>query len=188
MAHSRPGAGPQEDQASAAATDGREAPSDRPWDGASGDGAPDARAWLAAIVESSDDAILSKTLDGVITSWNAGAQRLFGFTAAEAIGRPILILIPEDRQSEEASILGKIRRGERVSHFETVRRRKDGSLIDISLTVSPIRGDQGAIIGASKIARDISDRKRHQERQNLLLREMNHRIKNLLPLLPHSSH
>ncbi len=154
--------------------------SDIPWGGRSdGDGVQDAKAWLAAIVESSDDAILSKTLDGVITSWNSAATRLFGFTAAEAVGQPIRILIPDDRQHEEAAILARIRCGERIDHFETIRQRKDGSLIDISLTVSPVRGDQGTIIGASKVARDISERKRHEERQRLLLREMNHRIKNL---------
>ncbi len=139
----------------------------------------DAKAWLAAIVENSDDAILSKTLEGIVTSWNSGAERLFGFSAEEMLGRPILILIPEDRRSEESLILEKIRRGERVDHFETVRRRKDGSLVDISLTVSPVRNRDGVITGASKIARDISERKRQHERQLLLLREMNHRIKNL---------
>jgi PAS domain S-box-containing protein len=139
----------------------------------------DPTAWLAAIVENSDDAILSKTLDGIITSWNQGAERLFGFTAEEAVGQSIFILIPEDRWHEEEVILTKIRGGERVSHFETVRRRKNGSFVDISLMVSPVRNEQGTIIGASKIARDITERKRHQEQQNLLLREMNHRIKNL---------
>lgn len=136
-------------------------------------------AWFAAIVESSDDAILSKSLEGIISSWNAGARRLFGFTAEEAVGKPVTILIPEDRLYEEEDILRRIRRGERVEHYETVRRRKDGSLLDISLTVSPVRDASGAIIGASKIARDISERKRGQERQRLLLREMNHRVKNL---------
>ncbi len=151
-----------------------------PLDGRShGEGVRDANAWLAAVVESSDDAIVSKTLDGVITSWNGAATRLFGFTIAEAIGQPILILIPDDRQHEEAMILARIRCGERVEHFETVRRRKDGSLVDISLTVSPVRDDHGSIIGASKIARDISERKRLADRQSLLLREMNHRVKNL---------
>lgn len=136
-------------------------------------------AWLAAIVAGSDDAILSKSLDGIITSWNGSAERLFGFTAAEAVGQHITILIPDERLHEEDEIIGRIRRGERVDHFETVRRRKDGGLLDISLTVSPVRNAQGIIIGASKIARDISDRKRGQQRQNLLLREMNHRVKNL---------
>ncbi|TCH97269.1 PAS domain S-box protein [Roseococcus sp. SYP-B2431] len=141
--------------------------------------AQEANAWLAAIVAGSDDAILSKSLEGIISSWNASATRLFGFTAAEAIGRHITILIPDDRLHEEEEIIGRIRRGERVDHFETVRRRKDGSLLDISLTVSPVRNTRGVIIGASKIARDISDRKRAQQQQDLLLREVNHRVKNL---------
>jgi PAS domain S-box-containing protein len=116
---------------------------------------------LGAIVGSSDDAIISKDLDGVITSWNKSAERLFGYTAAEAIGQPVAtLLIPEDRQNEEPEILNRLRRGERVDHFETVRRRKDGTLLDISLTISPVKDAEGKIIGASKIARDISERKR----------------------------
>lgn len=142
----------------------------------------DAAFWLAAIVENSDDAILSKTLDGIITSWNPGAMRLFGFSADEAIGQPITIIIPDERRAEETTILGKIRQGERVEHFETVRRRKDGTPVDISLTVSPVRDREGRIIGASKIARDITETRRAAERQMLLLREMNHRIKNLFAL------
>lgn len=118
------------------------------------------RGRLAAIVDSSDDAILSKTLEGVITSWNRGAEKLFGFTAAEAVGQPVLLIIPPDRRVEEADVLGRIRRGEAVDHFETVRRRKDGTLVDISLTVSPVRDATGRVVGASKIARDITDRKR----------------------------
>jgi len=118
------------------------------------------RGRLAAIVDSSDDAILSKTLEGVITSWNRGAEKLFGFTAAEAVGQPVLLIIPPDRRAEEADVLGRIRRGEAVEHFETVRRRKDGTLVDISLTVSPVRDGTGRVVGASKIARDITDRKR----------------------------
>ncbi|MGK9171451.1 PAS domain S-box protein [Inquilinus limosus] len=137
---------------------------------------------LAAIVESSDDAIVAKDLNGVITSWNQGAERLFGYAAEEVIGKPITIIIPEDRQHEEPKILAQIRRGERVEHFETIRRRKDGSLIDISLTISPVRNRKGEIVGASKIARDITERKQAQERQVLLLREMSHRIKNLFAL------
>ena len=137
---------------------------------------------LAAIVESSEDAIVAKDLNGIITNWNQGAVRLFGYTADEVIGKPITILIPVDRINEEPAILARIRRGERVDHYETIRRRKDGSLVDISLTVSPIRNAAGAIVGASKIARDISERRRAQERQHLLLREMSHRINNLFAL------
>jgi PAS domain S-box-containing protein len=119
-----------------------------------------ARQQLSAIVESSDDAIASKDLNGTIVSWNRGAERLFGYTAAEIIGQPVTILIPEDRLNEEPGILARIRAGERIEHYETVRRRKDGSLIDISLTVSPVRDDDGRIVGASKIARDVGARKR----------------------------
>lgn len=142
----------------------------------------EAAIWLAAIVENSDDAILSKNLDGIILSWNPGATAVFGYSAEEAIGQPITIIIPDDRLDEEATIIGKIRRGEKVRHFETVRRRKDGSPIDISLTVSPVRDATGTIIGASKIARDISDARAAVERQSLILREMSHRIKNLFAL------
>jgi PAS domain S-box-containing protein len=139
----------------------------------------DAARRLASIVESSDDAIVSKDLNGVITSWNGGAQRLFGYSAEEVIGKPVTILFPPDRYDEEPGILERIRRGERIDHYETVRRRKDGSLVDISLTVSPLRDAEGRIIGASKIARDITLRKRVEEQQQLLLGEMRHRIKNL---------
>ena len=142
----------------------------------------EAAAFLAAIVESSDDAIISKSLKGIITTWNLSAERLFGYTADEAIGQPITILIPEDRLGEEPAILTRINAGERVDHFETIRRRKDGTLIDISLTISPIRSCDGKIIGASKIARDISERKRAAEHQNMLLREMHHRVKNLFAI------
>lgn len=144
--------------------------------------AHDAAAFLAAIVESSDDAIVSKSLLGIITTWNRGAERLFGYTAEEAIGQPITMLIPEDRLQEEPTILARIQAGEAVDHFETIRRRKDGSLLDISLTISPIRNSAGTIIGASKIARDISERKRAAEHQELLLREMHHRVKNLFAI------
>ncbi|HEX8688201.1 MAG TPA: PAS domain S-box protein, partial [Pyrinomonadaceae bacterium] len=115
--------------------------------------------WLSAIIESADDAIITKTLEGVITSWNRGAERIFGYTADEAIGKPVTMLIPEDHLDEEPTILSRIRRGERIEHYETVRRRKDGTLVDISLTVSPIRGPDGTIVGASKIARDITEQK-----------------------------
>ena len=121
------------------------------------------KARLAAIVKYSDDAIVSKTLNGIVTSWNGGAQRLFGFTAEDIVGKSITMIIPENRLSEEADILAKIVRGEAVEHFQTVRRRKDGSLIDVSITVSPLKDDDGRIIGASKIARDITAQKRALE-------------------------
>jgi len=123
---------------------------------------------LACIVDSSDDAIISKDLDGIISSWNKAASRLFGYEAAEVIGKPVTILIPQDRRDEESFILQQIRRGERIDHYETVRRRKDGGLIDVSLTVSPVRNAQGKIIGASKIARDITKRKRELDAALLL--------------------
>jgi PAS domain S-box-containing protein len=132
----------------------------------------DVDALMAAIVESSDDAIISKDLNGIIVSWNDGAERLFGYAAAEVIGKPVMILIPPGRADEEPYILERIRRGEKVEHYETVRRRKDGSEVDISLTVSPVRDKSGKVIGASKIARDISERKRAEiEREELLRRE-----------------
>src|SRR5579872_586965 len=115
---------------------------------------------LAAIVDSSDDAIVSKKLDGTITSWNKGAERLFGYSAQETIGQHITIIIPWERRDEEEDILRRLSHGERFDHFETVRRRKDGSTFDVSLTISPVRDSRGQVIGASKIARDISDRKR----------------------------
>jgi PAS domain S-box-containing protein len=116
-------------------------------------------AWLAAIIESAEDGIISKTLDSIVTSWNTGAERIFGFTADEIVGKSITMLIPRDRLDEESLILEKIRRGERIEHYETVRVRKDGTFIDVSLSVSPIKEPDGTIIGASKIARDISSRK-----------------------------
>ncbi|HEX8118629.1 MAG TPA: PAS domain S-box protein, partial [Pyrinomonadaceae bacterium] len=119
--------------------------------------------WLKAVIDSADDAIVTKTLEGVITSWNRAAERVFGYTADEVIGQPVTILIPEDHLDEEPGILARIRAGERIEHYQTVRRRKDGTLIDISLTVSPIRKPDGTIIGASKIARDITGHKRAQE-------------------------
>jgi two-component system cell cycle sensor histidine kinase/response regulator CckA len=121
-------------------------------------------AHLAALVESSEDAIISKTLEGVILTWNTGAERVYGYPAAEAVGRPMALLLPEDRASEETEILERIRRGERVEHFETVRRAKSGELIEVSLTISPIRDRSGQIAGASHIARSITDRKRLDER------------------------
>jgi PAS domain S-box-containing protein len=143
----------------------------------------ESRALLAAIVESTDDAIVSKDLDGFITSWNTGAERIFGYMAEEVIGRHITIIIPEDMRDEETRILSRIRAGERVDHFDTIRRRKDGTLIPISLTVSPVRTADGRIIGASKIARDISERKRFEETYQALSREVNHRSKNLLAVV-----
>jgi len=135
---------------------------------------------LAAIVESSEDGIVSKNLDGVITSWNRGAQRVFGYAPEEAIGQPITIVIPRDRHNEEREILTRIRRGERIDHFETIRHRKDGTLIVVSLSVSPVRNAEGQIIGASKIARDITEQKRSHEQIATLAREAEHRSKNLL--------
>ena len=114
------------------------------------------RARLAAIVSSSEDAIVSKDLNGIITTWNDGAERLFGYTADEVVGKSVTILIPDDHIDEEPRILERIRRGGIVDHYETIRRRKDGSLVEISLTVSPLRDASGTIIGASKIARDIT--------------------------------
>src|SRR6516164_3229679 len=135
---------------------------------------------LASIVQSSDDAIVSKNLDGIITSWNEGAERIFGYTAKEAIGQPITIVIPQDRQDEERTILTRIRRGERIDHFETIRQRKHGSLITVSLTISPVKNAEGKVVGASKIARDITEQKRSQEQIATLAREAEHRSKNLL--------
>ncbi|MGB8547071.1 MAG: PAS domain S-box protein [Xanthobacteraceae bacterium] len=135
---------------------------------------------LASIVEFSDDAIVSKDLNGVITSWNRGAQALFGYTAREAVGNSVRTLIPPDRQDEESEILARIRRGEHIEHYETVRRRKDGTLIDISLTVSPVKNAAGEIVGASKIARNISERKRAEEALHLIVDESKHRIRNTL--------
>ncbi len=136
--------------------------------------------WLASIIESSDDAIISKDLNGVIMSWNRGAQQVFGYVAGEVIGKSVTILIPPERYDEEAFILERIRRGEKVDHYETVRRRKDGSLVDISLCVSPVRDDQGIIIGASKIARDITERKQIEKQAAVLVREAEHRSRNIL--------
>ncbi|HEX5163829.1 MAG TPA: PAS domain S-box protein [Thermomicrobiales bacterium] len=131
--------------------------------------AEEMRARLAAIVESSDDAIVSKDLDGVIMSWNGGAERLFGYTPEEAIGQSITILIPPDRMDEEPEILGRIRRGERIDHFETVRQHKDGTLLDISLTVSPMVDGHGRIVGASKIARNITERRALERQKDAFL-------------------
>jgi PAS domain S-box-containing protein len=139
------------------------------------------RAWLAAIVESSDDAIVGKTLDGIVTSWNPGATRLFGYEPDEIIGQPITTIIPPELHAEEVEILARLRRGERVDHFETVRVGKDGRRIDISLTISPIRSEDSAIIGASKIARDITERKLTER----LLREADRQKDEFLATLAH---
>jgi PAS domain S-box-containing protein len=120
------------------------------------------RGRLAAIVQSSDDAIIGKSLDGIVTSWNEGARRLFGYTAEEMVGQPVARLIPGDRLEEEPDILARLRRGERVEHFETVRQHRDGSLLDVSVSISPIRDASGRIVGASKISRDVGGRKRAQ--------------------------
>ncbi|HEY2681605.1 MAG TPA: PAS domain S-box protein [Candidatus Udaeobacter sp.] len=134
--------------------------------------AQEAEAHLAAIVESSDDAIISKDLNSIITSWNRGAERLFGYTAQEAIGQSVTMLMPPERFDEEVGILERIRRGESIDHYETLRRRKDGTLLHISLTVSPITNRNGRIVGASKIAHDISERKQAEaEREQLLASE-----------------
>ena len=143
---------------------------------------------LASIVESSDDAIISKDLNGTIATWNQAAERLFGYRADEVIGKSITILIPADRRNEETGILERIRRGERIEHFETMRQRKDGSLIDISLTVSPLTDESGTIIGASKIARDITEQKRREALVTLLAREADHRTNNLLAVAQATVH
>jgi PAS domain S-box-containing protein len=122
----------------------------------------EAQARLAAIIESSDDAIVSKTLEGVIRSWNKGAERIFGWAAAEVVGKPITVIIPRDRLDEEPQILARIRAGERVDHFETIRQAKDGHLLNVSVTISPVRDNYGRIIGVSKIARDVTLQKRFQ--------------------------
>lgn len=139
---------------------------------------PPADAWLASIVDSSFDAIVSKNLDSIITSWNRAAERLFGYSANEAVGRSILMLIPEHLQTEEYDIITKIRRGEVVETYDTVRRRKDGRFVEVSLTVSPIRDSTGVIVGASKIARDITAARESERRIRVLMAEVNHRVKN----------
>ena len=121
--------------------------------------AGEAAAYLAAVVDSSHDAIITKNLFGIIQTWNKAAEHIFGYTEHEAIGQSILLIIPPEFHHEEASILERLRKGDRIKNFETVRRRKDGRLIDIDLTVSPVRDGNGTIIGASKIARDITERK-----------------------------
>jgi PAS domain S-box-containing protein len=143
---------------------------------------------LASIVEFSDDAIVSKNLDGIVTSWNKGAERVFGYTAEEAIGQPITLVIPQARHDEEREILTRIRRGEHIDHFETIRQRKHGDFIAVSLTISPVKNAEGTIVGASKIARDITEQKRNQEQITTLAREAEHRSKNLLATVQATVH
>jgi PAS domain S-box-containing protein len=135
---------------------------------------------LASIVETSDDAIISKNLDGVIQTWNGGAQRIFGYTAEEVVGKPVTILMPPERYDEEPGILERLRRGERIDHYQTVRRRKDGALLDVSLTVSPLRDKAGRVVAASKIARDITA----QKRAEAALRDSERRLQDLLAAIP----
>jgi PAS domain S-box-containing protein len=132
----------------------------------------DAAARLAAIVQGSDDAIISETLDGLITSWNPGAERVFGYTADEAIGRPITLIVPPERRDEQTAVLGRIRRGEAVAHFETERLAKDGRRIPVSLTMSPVRDARDRIVGASKILRDVSERRRLEAERTRQLGEL----------------
>ena len=138
--------------------------------------AEEAGARLAAIIESSDDAIVSKNLDGVITSWNAGAQRIFGYTETEAVGQPITLIIPPELREEETDILRRIRAGERIQHFETVRVAKNGQTVNVSLTISPVKDSTGRVIGASKIARDITERKRAEAELRKVHEELDLRV------------
>jgi PAS domain S-box-containing protein len=145
---------------------------------------------LAAIVASSDDAIIGKTLAGVITSWNAGAEQLYGYAADEVIGQPIALLIPPERPDELPAILARLRRGERIRHYETSRMRKDGQQLDVSLSISPIRDATDRVIGAASIGRNITERKRIEadlkaalQEKDLLLREIHHRVKNNLQVV-----
>lgn len=133
---------------------------------------------LASIVDNSFDAIVSKDLNSIIQTWNGAAERLFGYTAEEAIGKSVLMLIPSNLASEEEDIIARLRAGERVESYDTIRLRKDGTSISVSLTISPIKDSEGTIVGASKIARDISAAREAEQRIRLLLREVNHRVKN----------
>jgi PAS domain S-box-containing protein len=136
--------------------------------------------WLASIVESSYDPIISTDMWRKITTWNDAAGRLYGYTFDEVIGRPIAILIPPDRHDEHRTIRGRIERGERIENYETVRQRKDSTLVDVSLTISPVRNAEGKVAGSSSIVRDITERKRAQEREKMLMAELDHRVKNVL--------
>lgn len=142
----------------------------------------DSRSLLAAIVESSNDAIISKNLKSIVTSWNQGAERIFGFTAEEMIGQSIYKIIPDSRSNEEKDIIGKVLLGERINHYETVRRRKDGKLIDVSISVSPLQNRNGVIAGVSVIARDITEWKIMTQVQKHLIIELSHRSKNMLAI------
>jgi PAS domain S-box-containing protein len=139
--------------------------------------------WLASIVEHSDDAIVSTNLDGIIATWNKSAERGFGHLSEEVIGTPITILIPPERHHEKDAILERIRRGDRTNHFETICRRSDGHLIHVSMTMSPMRDADGMVVGVSRITRDITERKEREEREHLLMREVNHRAKNMLSVV-----
>ncbi len=138
---------------------------------------------LVAIVESSDDAIIGKNLEGIVTSWNRGAEEIFGYKESEMIGKSILTVIPQDRQHEEPMILGRLRNGDKIDHYETIRQRADGSLIHVSLTISPIKDKEGRIIGVSKIARDITEQKRDEERKNAFIAMASHELKTPLTSL-----
>jgi len=148
-----------------------------------GESADMSRARLAAIVDSSEDAIVSKNLDGIVLSWNAAAERMFGYTAKEMVGQSINLIIPADRRSEEVDILRRVRHGDGIEHFDTVRVDKAGKRLDIELTVSPIRDSNGVIVGASKIARNVTDRKAREEHQKVLVAELDHRVKNMLAVV-----
>jgi len=136
--------------------------------------------WLASIVESSYDAIISTDMRRKITTWNHAAERLYGYTFDEVIGRPFAILIPPDRHDEHLTIRGRIERGERIENYETVRQRKDSTLVDVSLTISPVRNAEGKVVGSSSIVRDITERKRAEAREKMLMAELDHRVKNVL--------
>lgn len=138
---------------------------------------------LAAIVQSSDDAIISKNLDGTIISWNEGAERLLGYGTDEIIGKSIMTLVSPDRRDEEVDILDRVRRGQHIQHYETLRQRKDGSLVWVSLTISPLSDAAGKIIGASTIARDMTERRRADEHRKTLMDELNHRVKNMMAVI-----
>ena len=149
--------------------------------------AEETNARLAALVDSSEDAIIGKTLEGIVVSWNRGAERIFGYTAEEVLGQPITALIPPDRSDEEPKVIERLRRGEHIEHFDTMRRRKDGEEIAVSLTISPIKDEAGTIIGISKIARDISERQRAKEELERLVRDLMDalaQVKTMKGLLP----